>query len=87
MKQEILDAGWEYRNIERLPKFRTFYQRGNYWLILDEGERFNSGPYIEISVRDPSLHATEVGDNLTIYLFSFKWRGSETVEAINKLLF
>lgn len=87
MIQEILDRGWTTKSFERLPKHRTFYEKGNYWLFFDEGLSYSSGPFIEISVRDPSQHATEIGDNITHYTFSFKWKGKETIDSLDQLLF
>lgn len=85
MKELLEELGWKEN-----PKYflahlkRTFYEKGNYWLIIDHQRPLDI--HIELMVRDPALEGERVGDNRNTYYFAFKYKGSETIENLEKLL-
>lgn len=84
----ILQAGWTKMRIEsnRNPDGRTAFEKGNYWLFLDTRHRYLPQDFIEISVRDPVAHIDRVGDDRTIYFFSFIYT-PEVIGHLDNLLF
>lgn len=88
-REYILMAGWSPMklNAEVWPEGKLAFEKGNYWLFLDERRFYKKdSDYVELMVRDPSAHMTSVGDDRSMYFFTFLWKGPETIEHINQLL-
>lgn len=87
MKELLEKLGWKED-----PKYvlshlkRTFYEKGNYWLVTDENLHYTKEPFIELMTRDPALEGERVGDNRNTYYWAFKYKGPQTIEDLEKLL-
>lgn len=87
--KEILDAGW----IPYISKYqpsgdkRELYEKGNYWMTYDGAYSYTGKPYLLLMVKDPVEHMDSVGDNDGRTFFTCKYKGKETLNAINELFF
>lgn len=87
MIKDILERGWKDMHIGCYPcTKRTTFEKGNYWLTLDTRHYYSDFDFIEVSVRDPALEMSKVGDNRGTPWFSFRYNGLETLEALESLL-
>lgn len=87
MIQDFIQREWVDMKIGCYPcTKRTTFNKGNYWLTYDERHYYTGHDFIEVTVRDPSLESTKVGDNRGTYYFSFVYKGIETLDALESLL-
>lgn len=87
-KEVILAAGWTEMPVSRptWPPGRYAFEKGNYWLFLDERRKYKDADYVQLSVRDPVAHMKQVGDDSSYLHATFPWKGPETISLINQLL-
>lgn len=83
----ILAAGWQKMNLADYFKNHSAFEKGNYWLILDESHRWKDADNVTLMVRDPAKHDTDTGTDRTMHSFSFLFKGQETIDAIQTLIF
>lgn len=87
-KELVESFGWQEIPTNRgaWPRGRWLFEKDNYWLVLDERHRYKENAFVELMIRNPSMHMRSVGDDLTSYHFSFPFLGEATLHALNTLL-